>query len=99
MNTMHNIKKEEIVEDVGKIMPRIYVALDNRQADYQFNMIEVEGKIDDHPMAILIYYGTSHRYIDPKIVERFKLKKSKHEKSWLVQLTTRTKRRINEFVK
>jgi hypothetical protein len=62
-------------------------------------VIEVESEIDNHHMAILIYYGSSHNYIDPNIVERFKLKKYKHEKSWLVQLATRTKRRINELVK
>jgi hypothetical protein len=41
MKTLHNIKKEDIVEDMGKRMPRIYAALDNRQADYQSHMIEV----------------------------------------------------------
>jgi hypothetical protein len=29
--TLHKIKEEEMVEDVGKRMPRIYAALDNRQ--------------------------------------------------------------------
>jgi hypothetical protein len=62
-------------------------------------MIEVEGKIDNQPIAILIDYGASHSYIDPNLVERFKLKRCKHEKSWLVQLATGTKRRINELVK
>jgi hypothetical protein len=31
MKTMHSIKKEETIEDVGRSMPRIYAALDNRQ--------------------------------------------------------------------
>jgi hypothetical protein len=48
---------------------------------------------------MLIDYGVSHSYIDPKLIEIFKLKKSKHERSWLVQLATRTKGRINELVK
>jgi hypothetical protein len=43
--------------------------------------------------------GESHSYIAPNLVERFHLKRSKHEKSWLVQLATRTKRKINEIVK
>jgi len=84
MNTMHNIKKEETIEDVGKSMPRIYASLDNRQEKYQSHMIEVEGKIDNHPIGILIDYGASHSYIDLKLMERFKLKKSKHGRSWLV---------------
>jgi hypothetical protein len=99
MRTMHSIKQEEMIEYMGKNMPRIYVALDNRQANYQSRMIEVEGKIDNHPIAILIDSGASHRYIDLKLVERFKLNKCKHEKSWLVQFSTGTKRRINELVK
>jgi hypothetical protein len=62
-------------------------------------MIYVEGKTDDHPIFILIDYVTSHRYIDPKIVKRFALKRCKHENYWLVKLTTGTKRKINEIVK
>jgi hypothetical protein len=57
-------------------------------------MIEVEGKITNHLVAILIDSREIHSYIDPKIVDRFQLKKSKLEKSWLVQLATRTKRMI-----
>jgi hypothetical protein len=57
-------------------------------------MIEVEGKIDNHPITILIDYGASHSYIYPHLVEIFKLNKHKHEKSWLVQLAAGTKRRI-----
>jgi hypothetical protein len=62
-------------------------------------MIEVEGMIDNHPITILIDSGASHSYIDSNLVERFKLKKRKHEKSCLVQLDTRIKRRINDLVK
>jgi hypothetical protein len=62
-------------------------------------MIEVEGKIDNQPITILIDYGDSHSYIDLNMVDRFKLKRCKHEKSWLVHLATETKRKNNEFVK
>jgi hypothetical protein len=62
-------------------------------------MIEVEGKINDQPIAILIDSGSSHSYIDPKLVERFNLPRSKLGKSWLVQLATRAKRIINELAK
>jgi hypothetical protein len=43
-----------MVEDVGTSIPRIDVALDNRQSEYQSNMIEVENKIDNKPISILI---------------------------------------------
>jgi predicted aspartyl protease len=62
-------------------------------------MIEVEGKIINHLVDILIDSGASHCYIDPKIVDRLHLEKSKLEKSSLVQLATGTKRRINEIVR
>jgi hypothetical protein len=99
MNVIHTIKKEDAIEYVGKNMPRIYASLDNRQLDYQSHIIEVEGKIDNYTIAILIDSGASHSYIDPNLVERFKLKKCRHEKSCLVYLNTGIKRIINECVK
>jgi hypothetical protein len=69
---------------MGKIMPRIYASLDNRQEDYQSHMVKVEGNIDNQPITILIDSRASHSYIDPNMVEIFKMKRSKHEKSWLV---------------
>jgi hypothetical protein len=58
MNILHSVKKEETIENVGKRIPRIYAGLDNRQEDYQSHMIEVEGKIDNHPIAILTDYNS-----------------------------------------
>jgi hypothetical protein len=62
-------------------------------------MIEVEGKIINRHVDILIYSREIHFYIDPKIANRLHLEKSKLEKSSLVQLATRTKKKINEVVK
>jgi predicted aspartyl protease len=62
-------------------------------------MIEVEGMINNQTISILIDSGASHSYIDPKMVESLKLPRSKHEKSWLVQLATGAKRKVNEMVK
>jgi hypothetical protein len=88
MRIVHNIQEVDTVEDIGKSMPRIYAALDNKQEEYQSPMIEVEGKIDNHPIAILIDSGASHSYINPNLVEIFHLQRRKHEKYWLVQLAT-----------
>jgi hypothetical protein len=60
-------------------------------------VIKVEGNIINYHVAILIYSGGSHCYIDPKIVDRLHLEKSKIEKSSLVRLATRTKRRIHDM--
>jgi hypothetical protein len=87
------------VEDMGSRMPRIYVALDKKQAEFQAHMMEVEGMINNQPFIILIDSGTSHSYIDPRVVESLHLIRSKHEKSWLVQLATGPKRKVTELVK
>jgi hypothetical protein len=73
---------------MGRNVPRIYVALDNKKAEYQSHMIKVEGMINNQNLAILIDSGSSHSYIDAKMVEIFQFPRSKHGKSWLVQLAT-----------
>jgi hypothetical protein len=47
---MHNVQEATKFEDMG----RIYEDLDDRQVEYQFNMIEVECKIINQPVSILI---------------------------------------------
>jgi hypothetical protein len=84
---------------MGRNVPTIYVALDSKQAEFQSHVIEVEGNIKNQPIAILIDSGSSHSYLDPKMVERFQLLRSKLGKLWLVQLTIGEKRKVNEMVK
>jgi hypothetical protein len=67
----HNVLKDATFEEMGGSVPRIYVALDNKQAEFQSHMIEAEGKINDQPIAILINSGASHSYLDSKMVEIF----------------------------
>jgi hypothetical protein len=77
---VHSIQEATKFEYMG----RIYAALDDRQAEYQSNMIEVEGKIINQHVAILIDSGEIHSYFDPKIEDRLHLEKSKIGKSSLV---------------
>jgi len=58
MKTMKKIQDVDAMDDMGRIMPMIYAALDNRQAYYQSNMIEVKGNIDNQSISIL----TDSRY-------------------------------------
>jgi len=53
MRIVHNLWKAYRVEDMGRSIPRIYETLENRKENYQSHMIEVEGKIDNHSIAIL----------------------------------------------
>jgi hypothetical protein len=55
--------------------------------------------VNNHPFTILIDLGARHSYIDPKVVESLQFPRSKHGKSWLVQLTRRAKRNVVELVK
>ena len=59
----------------------------------------MEGNIDNQPITILIDSGASHSYIDFNIIEISHLKRSNHNKYWLVQLSMGSKRNINELVK
>ena len=54
-------------------------------------MLEVEGKILNTIVSILIDSGASLSYIAPKVVEKCKLCKEKKKNAWLVQLATRMK--------
>jgi hypothetical protein len=95
---VHTIQQDETVVHMGSRMPRIYVALENKQAEFQSHMIEVEGMINNRPLIILIDSGASHSYVDHRVVESLHLSRRKHEKSWLVQLATGTKRKVIELV-
>jgi predicted aspartyl protease len=62
-------------------------------------MIEMEGKIENHSIVILIDFGAGHSYINSNIVEIFHLQRSKHKKLWLIQLDKVAKANINGSVK
>ena len=79
-------------------MHKINTVVDGIQADHQSTIVEVEGKIYDNRISILIEPVSSLSYVTPGIVELNKLKKVKHAKSSLVQLETRTKRRETNFI-
>ena len=59
-------------------------------------MVEVAGKIIEQSVSILIDPGSTHSYITPRVVDNCAFNKVKHRKSWLVQLTTGTKRKVSE---
>ena len=77
---------------------RIYASLKDHQEDHQSIAVEVAGKIVYQSVSILIDPGFTHSYITPRVVENCSFKKVKHRKPWLVQLATRTKRKVSEVV-
>jgi hypothetical protein len=84
--------------DVGKILHRINASIDGRQADHQSSVVEIEGKINNTRIFVLIDPRATLSYITPDVVESNKLKKLKHAKSWLIQLAIGTKRKVVDFV-
>jgi hypothetical protein len=95
---VHNLQEASTVGDMGRSLHRINVAIDGLQADHQSSMVEIEGKINDTRIFVLIDPGATLSYITPDVVESNKLKKLKHTKSWLVQLATGTKRKVVDFI-
>jgi hypothetical protein len=79
-------------------MHRINAAIDGRQANHQSSVVEIEGKINDTQISVLIDPRAMLSYITPDIVESNELKKLKHTKSWLVQLAKGTKRKVVDFI-
>ena len=86
------------MEDIARATPKIYAALDNHQAYHRSIVVEVEGKISKQSISVLINLGSTHSYVSPKVAENYSLGKEKHNKSWLVQLITRVKRKVSEVV-
>jgi len=48
---------------------RTYATIDNRQADHHASIIEMEGKLCDQVVSILIDLGSNYSYISPNLVE------------------------------
>jgi len=97
--TIHNLQEATMVEDVGKSIPPIYVALDNKQVVHQSTMIDVKGMIVDVPISILIDSGANHSYINTNTIEICQLVSKQLVKPRTVQLATSMKRKITSMVK
>ena len=84
-------------QEVGNI-PEICAVLEYHQACHNSIVVEVEGDISEHTISVLIDPGSTHSYITPGLIEMRTLKKSKHRRSWLVQLATGIKKKVSEVV-
>ena len=68
-SSAYNLQEAETVGQVARIVPRIYAALEDRQADHQSAVVEVACKIVEQSVSILIDRGSTHSYITPRVVE------------------------------
>jgi len=85
--------------DVAQSVPQFYAALDNRQADHQAFIIEMDGKLSDQIVSILIDPRSNYSYVNTDIVDKCVLKKEVNVETWLVQLAAGTKKRVHHRVK
>jgi hypothetical protein len=60
---VYNVQGEAIVNDLARIIPRIYAAVENRQANHQAFEVELEGIITKNPISILIDLGSNLSYV------------------------------------
>ena len=86
-NALYNIQQGALVDDLAK-MPRITATLNNCQKDHQPSMVEVEGKVQNYFVFVLIDPISSLSYLSPNPTDKFKLDKVKHKYPCLVQLAT-----------
>eukprot|EP00253_Pinus_taeda_P026738 PITA_26738 len=91
---LSQIHEASTMGEVGRSVPRINAALEDRQAEYQPTMVEVEGKISNLTISVLIDPGATLSYVNPKVVERCNLQFAKFKNPWLVKLVTGAKRRV-----
>jgi hypothetical protein len=70
---VYNIQEAITINDVARSMPQIYAVVDNKQADHQDSVVEMEGMIANHLVSILIDLGCNLSYVAPQTVDQCKL--------------------------
>ena len=73
VSNIHTVQEEMIVGDLARKIPRINAALENEQVHYQTSIVEVEGKLNQTPISILIDPGASLSYVSPNLIEKCNL--------------------------
>ena len=56
---LHNIQEASTVGEIGKNYHRINAALEYQQVDHQSTIVEIEGTVSNHTLAILIDLGAN----------------------------------------
>jgi hypothetical protein len=87
---VYKFQEATTLYDVARSMPQIYAAFDNKQADHQASMVEMEGIISNHHVSILIDSGSNLSCVYPQTIDKCKFQQVEHVKSWMVQLSTGT---------
>ena len=73
--SLHNVEGATKIEDMARATLKIYVALEDLQANNQSVVVQVKGKIAKKSIYIMIDWGSTHSYVTPKIVKVVLLRK------------------------
>jgi len=73
--------------------------VDNGQADHQASVIEMDGKVCDQVVSILIDPRSNYSYINPHLVDKCGLRKEMHADTWLVHIATTIKKKVHHWVR
>jgi len=72
---IYSSQEAQKIGDVGHIIPLIYVALDNSKSNNKAHIINMEGKLCDQVVSILIDRGSNYIYISLDMVHKCCLNK------------------------
>lgn len=75
---IYSAQEVQVIEDICQIIPWIYVEVDKRKTDDQAFIIEIEGKLCDQFVFILIDLGSNYGYFSPDLVDQCQLNKNVH---------------------
>ena len=96
---VHSTQEDETMGQEAGAIPKICAVLEYHEAGHNLIVVEFEGEIAYQTVYVLIYPRSTNIYITHGLVEMCTLKKSKHRRSWLVQLATGTKKKVSEVVR
>jgi hypothetical protein len=68
ITAIHNLQESSTVGDMGKILDRINAPIDGRQADHQSSVVEIDGKINNSQISVLIDPRDMLSYVTPDVV-------------------------------
>jgi len=70
MPQIYSAQEAQTIGDVGRSIPHIYVVLNNRQVDHRESIIDMDGKICDKVVDILIDPKYNYSYVNPDLVDK-----------------------------
>ena len=81
---IYSAQEARTIRDFAQSIPCLYATVDNRQAEHEASIIDMDSKIFDQVISIWIYPGSNYSYVSPDLVDNCGLSKELHVESWLV---------------